>query len=65
MASPNCRNFNKFLDFRNRYIHILLDKYDKLRNEKKVVFSLQQLCLSKMLLTKPKINRIKLYKDRI
>ena len=22
VASPNCRNFNKFLDFKNRYIHI-------------------------------------------
>ena len=22
MAAPNCRNFNKFLDFKNRYIHI-------------------------------------------
>ena len=22
MATPNCRNFNKFLDFKNRYIHI-------------------------------------------
>ena len=22
VASPNCRNFNKFLDFKNRYIQI-------------------------------------------
>ena len=22
VASPNCKNFNKFLDFKNKYIHI-------------------------------------------
>ena len=35
VTSPNCRNFNKFLDFKNRYIHIFLDKYDKSSNERK------------------------------
>ena len=52
MASPNYRNFNKFLDFKNRYIHIF---WINLTNQ-------QQLCLSKILSINPKINRIELPK---
>ena len=33
VASPNCRNFNKFLDFKNRYIQIfwinMINQYPK------------------------------------